>query len=116
MQSGRVPNVLVAVALGAALAAEPTLVAVLGAFVAPLPLLALAVPRLAGMGDVKFAMPIGAVLAGELGLAAVPWWWVWSLLGAALTLTAVGLVARGRSEVPLAPALFVAALVGLLSG
>ncbi len=105
-----------AAALGSALIAEPTLAVVLGAVLAPIPLLVLAVPRVVGMGDVKFAAPVGALLGAQMGLEAVPWWWAWSLLGAALTLTLAGLVARQRADVPLAPALLVAAAVGLLSG
>jgi len=97
LRGGRVPNALAVLALALALAAYPERAAFAGAALAPLPLLALALPRFVGMGDVKFAAPIGALVAGAVGPAAVPWWWAWSLLAASLTLT-VALAAESRSR------------------
>lgn len=111
---------LAGAALAFALLAHPTPAVAIAALLAPLPLLALAIPRLVGMGDVKFAIPVGALLASQAGLGMVPWWWAWSLLGAAVALTVAGLVTRVRSArvdaPPLSPALLVAAAVGLLTG
>ena len=131
LRERRVPNVLVAAGLATGLVAYPQAVTLGGAVLAPRPLLILAVPRFVGMGDVKFAAPIGVLLPGEFGLAAVWWWWAWALLGASVTLTvalviglrraapAVGPVAGAapntnrHHDPPLAPALLVAAAIVL---
>ncbi len=108
VRTRRIPNALVLAALLLAVAARPEPSTFGGALLAPLPLLALAAARLAGMGDAKMAAPIGALI----GLASVPWWWAWALLGAAVTLTASILRGRRTSDAPpLAPALLLAWVV-----
>ena len=105
VRTRRIPNALVLAALVLAVAARPEPSTFGGALLAPLPLLALAAARLAGMGAAKIAAPIGALL----GLATVPSRWAWALLGAAVTLTASGVRGRRATEAPpLAPALLVA--------
>jgi leader peptidase (prepilin peptidase)/N-methyltransferase len=118
LRAGRIPNywLVAAVALAVLGRREPSMV--VSAVVAALPLLALASVRvrgasMLGMGDAKFAGAAGALLP----LAAVPWFWAWALLGAAVTLTLSGLARSGRDPaggMPFAPALLAAAVVAAL--
>lgn len=103
---GRVPNAIVVAALVAVAFAHPTPSTLLGGVLGAAPLFALALPRLVGMGDMKFAVAVGAVL----GLSLVPWWWAWAALGAAVTLTVGTVVVPRRVRLPLAPALLAAAV------
>lgn len=133
LKTGRIPNPLVGIAFACAVLAFPEPSALAGAGLASAPLLALASLRLIGMGDVKLSVPIGVLLAGQVGVVAIAWWWVWSLLGAALLQTVGGAIparlqpsfasptpgeARRATPVgaPLAPVLLLAAVLGLLSG
>jgi leader peptidase (prepilin peptidase)/N-methyltransferase len=111
LRTRRLRNVLTAPAFVFALAASvatpgtpgDALPAVLGALLAPLPFLVIALPRpgAMGMGDVKLAAVAGA-LAGFGGL---PLWWFGTALAGAL-LAVLALVRGGpRSTLAYGPAL-----------
>lgn len=103
LRTRRLRNVLTAPALVLALAGGASTTALLGAVLAPLPFLVIAIPRpgAMGMGDVKLAAVAGA-LAGVGGLPL--WWFATALAGAALALLA--LIRGGpRSTLAYGPAL-----------
>lgn len=109
----RIRNAFTAPALVLALlgSAEPGM-ALLGMLLAPLPLLALAFlsPGGMGLGDVKLAAVIGALV----GLAAVPpWWFGMALAGGVVAVLAF--VRGGRNAtIPYGPALVAGLLLVLL--
>ena len=114
LRTRRLRNVLTAPALVLAVAGAPALPgAILGALVAPLPLLVIAIPRpdARGIGDIKLAVVAGALA----GVGALPLWWVGTALAGAV-LAAVTLLRSGpRSTLAYGPAL-VAGLGPVLVG
>ena len=113
LRTRRIRNALAAPALVLALFGAPELpAAALGAVIAPLPLLAiaLAAPGAMGMGDVKLTSAAGALA----GLAAVPALWLTiGLAGGVLGI--VGVIWHGRSAtVAYGPAIAAGALLMIL--
>ncbi len=113
LRTRRIRNALAAPALVLALFGAPDVpAAALGALIAPLPLLAiaLAAPGAMGMGDVKLTSAAGALAV----LAAVPSLWLTiGLAGGVLGI--VGMIWQGRrATVAYGPAIAVGALLMLL--
>lgn len=113
LRTRRIRNALAAPALVFALFGAPDVPsAALGALIAPLPLLAiaLAAPGAMGMGDVKLASSAGA-LAGFAGLTSL--WLTIAVAGGALGV--VGMIWHGRNAtVAYGPAIAVGALLMLV--
>ena len=113
LRTRRIRNALAAPALVLSLFGAPDVpAAALGALIAPLPLLAiaLAAPGAMGMGDVKLTAAAGA-LAGLAGLP--PLWLTIGLAGGVLGV--VGMIWRGRrATVAYGPAIAAGALVMLV--
>ena len=106
---------LTAPALVLAVAGAPALpAALIGALVAPLPLLVIAIPQpgAMGIGDIKLAVVAGALA----GFSALPLWWFATAIAGAV-LAVVALVRSGpRSTLAYGPALVAGLGPALLGG